>query len=144
MSQRYVVSACLAGEPCRYDGGSSPCEAVMELVREGRAVPVCPETLGGLPTPRTPAEIRDGRVIMRDGRDVTEAFARGAGEALRRALAEGCDAAILKARSPSCGAGTVYDGTFTGRRVPGEGVFARMAREAGLAVETEETYRKDR
>ena len=137
MPQRYVVSACLAGEHCRYDGGSSPCEAVMELVREGRAVPVCPETLGGLPTPRTPAEIRDGR-------DVSEAFARGAAEALRRALAEGCDAAILKARSPSCGAGMVYDGTFTGRRVPGEGVFARMVREAGLPVETEETYRKSR
>ena len=116
----------------------------MELVLEGRAVPVCPETLGGLPTPRTPAEIREGRVIMRDGRDVSEAFARGAAEALRRALAEGCDAAILKARSPSCGAGMVYDGTFTGRRVPGEGVFARMVREAGLPVETEETYRKSR
>lgn len=144
MPQRYVVSACLAGEHCRYDGGSSPCEAVMELVREGRAVPVCPETLGGLPTPRTPAEIREGRVIMRDGRDVSEAFARGAAEALRRALAEGCDAAILKARSPSCGAGMVYDGTFTGRRVPGEGIFARMVREAGLPVETEETYRKSR
>lgn len=142
MPQRYVVSACLAGEPCRYDGGSSPCEAVRELVRQGRAIPVCPETLGGLPTPRTPSEIREGRVIMRDGQDVTEAFARGAREALHRALAAGCDAAILKARSPSCGAGTIYDGTFTGKRIPGEGVFARMAREAGLPIETEETFRQ--
>lgn len=141
---RILVSMCLLGVPCRYDGKSRPDAAVTALSAAHELVPVCPEQLGGLPTPRTPAEIREGRVIMRDGRDVSEAFARGAAEALRRALAEGCDAAILKARSPSCGAGMVYDGTFTGRRVPGEGVFARMVREAGLPVETEETYRKSR
>lgn len=140
MPKRYVVSACLAGEACRYDGGSSPCAAVMELMKEGRALAVCPERLGGLPTPRTPAEIRKGRVIMRDGTDVTEAFTRGAQEALRRAAAEGCEAAVLKARSPSCGAGVVYDGTFGGVRVPGDGVFARMVREAGFSIETEETF----
>lgn len=141
MSKRYVVSACLAGERCRYDGGSSPCAAVMEMVGQGRALAVCPERLGGLPTPRTPAEIRGDRVIMRDGTDVTEAFTRGAEEALRRAVAEGCEAAVLKARSPSCGAGVIYDGTFGGVRIPGDGIFARMVREAGFLIETEETFR---
>ena len=103
MSKQYVVSACLAGESCRYDGGGSPCPAVQALVRTGHALPVCPEVLGGLPTPRVPSEIRDGRVVAKDGTDVTGAFIRGAEEALRLALENGCTAAILKARSPSCG-----------------------------------------
>ena len=140
MARQYVVSACLAGEPCRYDGGCSPCPAVQRLIRAGQALPVCPETLGGLPTPRGPSEIRGGRVVAKDGTDVTDAFTRGAEEALRLAQENGCTAAILKARSPSCGSGEIYDGTFTGTRVPGEGVFARMAREAGLEIWNEETF----
>lgn len=140
MARQYVVSACLAGEPCRYDGGCSPCPAVQRLIRAGQALPVCPETLGGLPTPRVPSEIRGGRVVAKDGTDVTDAFTRGAEEALRLAQENGCTAAILKARSPSCGSGEIYDGTFTGTRVSGEGVFARMAREAGLEIWNEETF----
>ena len=140
MARLYVVSACLAGVPCRYDGGCSPCPAVQRLIRAGQALPVCPETLGGLPTPRVPSEIRGGRVVAKDGTDVTDAFTRGAEEALRLAQENGCTAAILKARSPSCGSGEIYDGTFTGTRVPGEGVFARMAREAGLEIWNEETF----
>ena len=140
MARQYVVSACLAGEPCRYDGGCSPCPAVQRLIRAGQALPVCPETLGGLPTPRVPSEIRGGRVVAKDGTDVTDAFTRGAEEAVRLAQENGCSAAILKARSPSCGSGEIYDGTFTGTRVPGEGVFARMAREAGLEIWNEETF----
>ena len=140
MAKQYVVSACLAGEPCRYDGGCSPCPSVQRLIRAGQALPVCPETLGGLPTPRVPSEIRDGSVVAKDGTDVTDAFTRGAEEALRLAQENGCTAAILKARSPSCGSGEIYDGTFTGTRVPGEGVFARMAREAGLEIWNEETF----
>lgn len=140
MARQYVVSACLAGEPCRYDGGCSPCPAVQRLIRAGQALPVCPETLGGLPTPRVPSEIRGGRVVAKDGTDVTDAFTRGAEEALRLAQENGCTAAILKARSPSCGSGEVYDGTFTGTRVSGEGVFARMAREAGFEIWNEETF----
>ena len=140
MAKQYVVSACLAGEPCRYDGGCSPSPAVQRLIRAGQALPVCPETLGGLPTPRVPSEIRGGRVVAKDGTDVTDAFTRGAEEALRLAHENGCAAAILKARSPSCGSGEIYDGTFTGTRVPGEGVFARMAREAGLEIWNEETF----
>ena len=144
MSKRYVGSACLAGEPCRYDGGCSPCAAVVELVRSGEALPVCPEVLGGLPTPRVPSERRGERVVAKDGTDVTRAFVRGAEEALRLAREQGCTVAVLKARSPSCGSGEIYDGTFTGVRVPGEGVFARLAREAGLRVESEETFGGER
>ena len=144
MSKQYVVSACLAGESCRYDGGCSPCPAVQALVRTGQALPVCPEVLGGLPTPRVPSEIRGGRVVAKDGTDVTGAFTCGAEEASRLALENGCTAAILKARSPSCGSGEIYDGSFTGTRVPGEGVFARMAREAGLEIWSEETFPEGR
>lgn len=144
MPKRYVVSACLAGEPCRYNGESFPCEAVQELVRTGLALPVCPEVLGGLPVPRMPSEIRAGRVIGKDGTDQTAAFTRGAEAALRLAREHGCTGAILKARSPSCGAGEIYDGTFTGTRVPGDGVFARMTREAGLDVWSEETFVTER
>lgn len=140
MAKQYVVSACLAGEPCRYDGGCSLSPAVQRLIRAGQALPVCPETLGGLPTPRVPSEIRGGRVVAKDGTDVTDAFTRGAEEALRLAQENDCAAAILKARSPSCGSGEIYDGTFTGTRVPGEGVFARMAREAGFEIWNEETF----
>ena len=114
MSKQYVVSACLAGESCRYDGGCSPCPAVQALVRTGQALPVCPEVLGGLPTPRVPSEIRGGRVVAKDGTDVTGAFTCGAEEALRLALENGCTAAILKARSPSCGSGEIYDGDVEG------------------------------
>ena len=128
MSKQYVVSACLAGESCRYDGGCSPCPAVQALVRTGQALPV----------------IRGGRVVAKDGTDVTGAFTCGAEEALRLALENGCTAAILKARSPSCGSGEIYDGSFTGTRVPGEGVFARMAREAGLEIWSEETFTEGR
>ena len=93
---------------------------------------------------RVPSEIRGGRVVAKDGTDVTGAFTCGAEEALRLALENGCTAAILKARSPSCGSGEIYDGSFTGTRVPGEGVFARMARKAGLEIWSEETFTEGR
>jgi uncharacterized protein YbbK (DUF523 family) len=109
-----IVSACLAGLRCRYDGSKKACEAVMRLVAEGKAIPVCPEQLGGLPTPRLPAEIRGGRVVRQDGVDVTAEFSRGAEEVLKLAKLAGATTAILKARSPSCGSGKIYDGSFTG------------------------------
>lgn len=132
-----LVSACLAGEACRYDGSAAAHPAVLELVRQGRAVPVCPEVLGGLPTPREPMEIRAGRVVSRMGADVSEAFHEGARRALEMALAAGCREAILKARSPSCGSGVVYDGTFSGVLIPGDGVFAAFVKAQGIAVRTE-------
>lgn len=134
----YVVSACLAGTACRYDGGSNPCPKVLRLVKEGLAVPACPEMLGGLPVPRQPCELKSGRVVSRDGRDLTAAFLHGAQCALELARQHGCTAAILKSRSPSCGFGKIYDGTFNHALCPGEGVWARLLREAGLTLYSEE------
>lgn len=143
-----LVSACLAGVRCRYDGGACPDPAVVDLVRRGRALPVCPEQLGGLPTPRRPAEIRGGagadvlegraRVVTASGADVTDAFLRGAEETLRLARLSGAEGAILKARSPSCGVGAVYDGSFTGRLRPGDGVAAALLRRAGITLRSGE------
>lgn len=135
----YVVSACLAGVSCRFDGGHTPREQVIELVRQGLALPVCPEQLGGLPTPRPPCELRGGHVVTIDGEDVTDAFERGVVEGVRLAVMAGCTEAILKARSPSCGCGHVYDGTFSGRLVPGDGVFAKALRAAGISVRPDDS-----
>lgn len=132
-----LVSACLAGQPCRYDGGAFPCPAVRKLVEQGRAVPVCPEVLGGLPTPRPPMELRQGRVVTSLGEDCTDAFGLGARRALDLARSRGCVRAILKSRSPSCGSAMVYDGTFSGRLAPGDGVFAALLKDQGFEVVTE-------
>lgn len=141
---RYVVSACLAGTPCRYDGGSNLRPEIAALVEKGEAVPVCPEVLGGLPTPRTPSEQKDGRVLSATGEDVTEAFSSGAEAALYIAEEYGCSAAILKARSPSCGCGRIYDGTFTRTLVDGDGLFAALLRKKGFQIFTEETFSADK
>jgi len=133
-----IVSACLAGLRCRYDGASKPCPEVMRLVAEGKAIPVCPEQLGGLPTPRIPAEMRGGTVINREGVDVSAQFSRGAEEGLKLAKLAGATTAILKARSPSCGSDEIYDGTFTGTLVSGDGVFAALCKANGIEVKTEE------
>ncbi|MBR3017663.1 MAG: DUF523 domain-containing protein [Clostridia bacterium] len=136
---RILVSACLLGVCCRYDGNSKPCQAVMDLGNENELVPVCPEQLGGLPTPRVPAEIQGERVVSREGRDVTKEYRKGAEEAARLCRLLRCDCAILKARSPSCGCGQVYDGSFSGALVPGDGVTARKLKALGVPVATEET-----
>ena len=135
-----IVSACLAGYRCRYDGKTVPDQEIIDLVKSGKAIPVCPEMLGGLPCPRVPAErTPDGRyVLMRDGTDVTEAFLRGAEETLRLAKLYGCDCAILKARSPSCGMGTIYDGSFTNTLRAGNGVTAELLLQNGITVESKQ------
>ena len=147
---RYVVSGCLAGLCCRYDGGSNPCPQVVELVEAGLAVPVCPESLSGLPVPRPPCEQvlagpekNEIRVLSRDGADVTAAFERGAERALAAALASGAREAILKARSPSCGVGKVYDGSFSHTLRPGDGLWAKRLREAGFSLWTEDSLPPD-
>lgn len=137
---RYVVSACLAGVPCRYDGRSNLYSAVAELVRRKKAIAVCPEVLGGLSTPRTPSEQKNGRVLTRTGEDVTQAFLSGAETALYIAEEYGCCAAILKARSPSCGCGQIYDGTFNHTLCQGDGFFASLLRQKGFQLFTEETF----
>jgi len=135
---RLLVSACLLGTCCKYSGGDNLCPAVLALSKSHQLLPVCPEQLGGLPTPRPPAEIRGDRIINREGGDVTEAFLRGARETLALAERLCCKGAVLKARSPSCGVGQIYDGSFTGTLTAGSGVTARLLREAGIPVFTEE------
>ncbi|MGI6236663.1 MAG: DUF523 domain-containing protein [Candidatus Excrementavichristensenella sp.] len=135
---RLLVSACLLGVPCRYDGKSIPCPAVLSLAKKHQLVPFCPEIYGGLPTPRPPAEAKDGRVLDREGNDKTAQFVRGASEALRVYLLADCEAAILKSRSPSCGLHQIYDGSFTGALVPGSGFTAALFREEGIQVFDEE------
>ena len=137
-----LVSACLLGCACRYDGQSKPHLLAQELAKRGLAVPVCPEQLGGLPTPRNPSERRGERVVMNDGRDVTAEYRRGAEEALRLARLYGCTAAVLKEKSPSCGCGRIYDGTFSGHKIPGAGVAARLLMDNGVEVLTEDDWQK--
>lgn len=110
----------------------------MQLVADGRAVPVCPEQLGGLPTPRQSSERVGERVLRKDGADVTAEFMRGAEESLKLAKMISATEAILKAKSPSCGSNLIYDGSFSGRLVPGDGMFAALCKANGIAVKTEE------
>jgi len=138
MHKPILVSACLAGIYCRYNGETEALPAIVDLIEQGKAIPFCPEAFGGLPTPRKPCEILGDRIMDSDGIDRTAEFRRGAEEGLRLAKMAGCEAAILKARSPSCGLGTIYDGTFTSTRIPGNGVFADLLVKSGIAVSTDE------
>ena len=133
-----LVSACLAGVKCRWDGDSRPSEKIMEMVRKGEAVPVCPEQLGGLATPRPAAEIINGKAITTDGRNVTREFQKGAEETLEIARLAGCKEAILKSKSPSCGSGEIYDGTFSGKLAKGDGITTALLKRNGIMVCTEE------
>lgn len=134
-----LVSACLVGFRCNHAGASSPSPAVAHLARDHDLVPVCPEVAGGLPTPRPAAELQpDGTVRTAAGDDVTALYRRGAAAAVAAAKTTGSTNAVLKARSPSCGCGQVYDGTFTRTRIPGDGLTARALREAGVQVRSDE------
>jgi uncharacterized protein YbbK (DUF523 family) len=133
-----IVSSCLAGCQCRYDGNSKPNEKVINLVADGKALPVCPEQLGGLSTPRLPSELRGNKVFQNDGVDVTAEFEKGAREALRFTKLVKARTAILKARSPSCGCGEIYDGSFTYHLIDGNGIFADLCKKEGIIVRTEE------
>ena len=133
-----AVSACLLGVCCRYKGDGKASERILELAKRHTLVGICPEQLGGLATPRAPAEQFDGRVITNEGNDVTSAFEAGAKAALRLIKLANAEFAILKARSPSCGSGRVYDGTFSGVLTDGDGVTARLFKENGIKVFSEE------
>ena len=130
---KILISACLLGACCRYDGASKAHPLAALLAERHTLVPVCPEQLGGLPTPRPPAERRGGRVVTQSG-DVTEQYRRGAAETVRLAKLLQCDGAVLKEKSPSCGHGAVYDGTFTRTLVPGDGVTAEALLSASIPV----------
>jgi uncharacterized protein YbbK (DUF523 family) len=133
---RVLVSACLVGAEVRHHGGAATVEhPVLQRWREeGRVVGICPELAGGLPAPRPPSEIRALRVVTRDGRDVTSAFQTGARIAVQVARELGIRVAVLKSRSPSCGTGHIYDGSFSGRLIEGDGITAAALRRDGVQV----------
>lgn len=131
---KIMVSACLLGENCKYSGGNNRNEKVLAFLEGHEVIPVCPEVMGGLPIPRSPAEIVRGTVINRDGVNVDREYRLGAEMALEIAKREGIDLAILQSRSPSCGVKEIYDGTFSGTRIPGQGVTARLLGENGFRV----------
>ena len=139
----YIISGCLLGHNCKYNGGNNRCEAVVEFCRTHEYIVVCPESTGNLQAPRPPAEKVGNRIMKKEGEDVTDKFLKGAEisfkvcmqmAALRNEPIEG---AILKANSPSCGSGKIYDGTFSGRLVDGNGVFTSMLKAQGIEVITE-------
>ncbi len=142
-----LVSACMAGFPCRYNGQAKTVKRIQEMVEQGEAISVCPEMLGGLTTPRRPAEIVGGdgddvlngsaRIVDDSSLDVTEAFVRGAYKALQAAQTAGVKEAILKEGSPSCGCTHIYDGTFSGAQHPGMGVTAALLRQNNISVISE-------
>ena len=131
-----LISACLMGANCKYNGGNNalPEQTLAALRRRYRLVPVCPEAAGGLPTPRTPSERRGERVITRDGCDVTAEFHRGAELAGKLAERFGASLALLKSNSPSCGSGTIYDGSFSGKLICGNGITAEYLKNKNLSI----------
>lgn len=129
-----LISACLLGMPCRYDGNDNYNEKILALGEYHNLIPVCPEQMGGLPTPRTPAERVGQFVLTRDGEDVTDEYRRGAEFALKMARDNDCSAAVLKERSPSCGSGKIYDGSFSGTLTDGWGVTAELLLQNGISV----------
>lgn len=129
-----LVSACLMGLRVRYDGGSNEKDDILSLMDKHHLIPVCAEVFGGLPTPRVPAERVGDQVVSREGKDVTEQYLRGAEEVCRLAALYGCTLAILKEKSPSCGHGRIYDGTFTRTLTDGDGVLAERLLKMGVRV----------
>ena len=134
---QFLASACLCGLACRYDGKSNAMPEVVRLYACGLALPVCPEEAGGLPTPRVPCERRGQQVITKTGQDVTAAFVAGAAHALALARQYGLQLAILKESSPSCGPTTIYDGSFSGTKIPGMGLTASLLQANGLLLYSE-------
>lgn len=129
---KILVSACLLGENCKYNGGNNRSEAVLRFLEGHEVIPVCPEVLGGLPVPREPAEIVNGTVRVQTGRSVDTEYRLGAQKALEIGREHGAQAAVLQSRSPSCGCREVYDGTFSHTRIPGKGMFAQLLEENGI------------
>ncbi len=143
MKKNILVSACLLGYACRYDGKSKPCERVITLKDTYNLIPICPEVMGGLPTPRIPSEICGERVLMKDGRDVTENYNRGAQKALEIARQNACTVAILKEKSPSCGSGLIHNGCFDGGLVEDDGITAKFLKKEGIRVLGESEITED-
>ncbi len=133
-----LCSACLLGINCRYNGEKKPNEKMLKMINKETLIPICPEQLGGLETPRPAAEIKNKRVIDNKGADLTKSFEQGAKEVLKIAKLYGITEAILKQGSPSCGYGKIYDGTFSGVKINGDGVTAKLLKKNGISIKTEE------
>ena len=129
---KIAVSACLLGHDCKYNGGNNRSQKVLDYVESHEVIPVCPEVTGGMPTPRVPVELKDGKAINRDGEDVTDFFQKGVERTI--AKLDGIDLAILQPRSPSCGCKQIYDGTFTKTLINGKGMFAQALAEVGIPL----------
>lgn len=140
--EKILVSACLLGKKTRYDGKDNYIPSIEELAKHFEIIPICPEVEGGLPTPRLPSEILDGKVINVEGEDNTAYFLLGAKEALKKAKKYGIRYAILKAKSPSCGVSEIYDGTFTHTLKKGDGMTAALLKEAGVTLYNETNFRR--
>lgn len=137
-----LVSACLLGENCKYSGGNNACNEIIEYLKGKEYISVCPEVMGGLLTPRACSERLNGRIMNNEGEDVTEAFRLGAEKTLAVAQENQCELCILQVRSPSCGAGIIYDGTFSGRLVEGNGLTAQLLMDHGFKVISSEQFVK--
>ena len=131
---KIMVSACLLGENCKYNGGNNLSEKVMKFIEGHEVIPVCPEVMGGLSTPRVPSEIVNGVVTMADGHNVDEEFRKGAQIGLDLAKKNNVDLVILQSRSPSCGVKQIYDGSFSGSKIDGQGIFAKLLKEKNYQV----------
>lgn len=131
---KVLVSACLLGENCKYNGGNNRDEGVLKCIEGHEVISVCPEVLGGLPVPRIPCEIKDGIVINKEGEVKDKEFRAGAAKAFEIAKAKNIDCAILQARSPNCGCREIYDGTFSKKKIKGHGIFAGLLMDAGFTV----------
>lgn len=131
---KIAVSACLLGHNCKYNGGNNRSQKVLRFVEGHEVIPVCPEVTGGLPTPRIPVELRNGRAINANGEDVTDFFQTGTEKTMTRLAGEHIDLAVLQPRSPSCGCKQIYDGTFTKTLIDGKGMFAQALAEAHIPM----------
>ena len=135
--EKILVSACLLGINCKYDGNNNKNDKVLEYIKDKEVIPICPEIMGGLSTPRIPSEILNDKVVDSEGLDVTDNFKKGANEVLYLAKLFNVKKAILKAKSPSCGVGEIYDGTFTHTKISGDGMTTRLLKENNIEVITE-------
>lgn len=142
MKTKIIVSACLLGENCKYNGGNNKCDDIIALAEKFEIIPVCPECFGGLPIPRVPSEIRDGRVYSKTGEDLTEAFLSGAEQTLYISKEANAPCAVLKENSPSCGFGKIYDGTFSGNKIDGNGITAQLLYDNEIQVFGESQVKK--
>ena len=132
--KKILVSACLLGRDCKYNGGNNRSEKVLQFLEGKEIIPVCPEVAAGMPVPRPPVEIRNGRILSIEGKDLDEVYRKGVARTLAGINLSDIECAILKAKSPTCGVHEIYDGTFTGRKIKGQGLLAAALAEHGIPV----------